>query len=196
MADLNTWHIGRSFSSTHLEDGCPCPKAPCGLVPRDQAHPDCEHHGPNAVKTIRRSHRPDACPGPRSDEEWAKIYDEDETWLAQHADELFESLEQVALGEIFPARTVAETRREAAEDALWEYVDAEADKEDYPDFIAALSAYRDAVRHEAAEEIRRETQTLRDHEVLEPNGFRPCRDAACQIDPDCNVTYEGCDHHS
>lgn len=38
--------------------------------------------------------------------------------------------------------------------------------------------------HELAEEIRRETQALKDHGVLEPDKFRPCRDAADQIDPE------------
>lgn len=38
--------------------------------------------------------------------------------------------------------------------------------------------------HELAEVIRRETERLRADGVLEPYQFRPCRDAANQIDPE------------
>jgi hypothetical protein len=38
--------------------------------------------------------------------------------------------------------------------------------------------------HELAEEIREETATLKRDGVLEPGKFRPCRDAADQIDPE------------
>lgn len=37
--------------------------------------------------------------------------------------------------------------------------------------------------HELAEAIRAETRLLKEHGVLEPDKFRPCRDAADQIDP-------------
>ncbi|GAB1326947.1 hypothetical protein [Streptomyces sennicomposti] len=43
----------------------------------------------------------------------------------------------------------------------------------------------DDVLHEAAEEIRAETESLKAAGVLEPDKFRPCRDAAWQIDPRC-----------
>lgn len=48
----------------------------------------------------------------------------------------------------------------------------------------ALDAYRAAVEHEAAERIRAETQYAKALGVLEPGKFRPCRDAADQIDPE------------
>ena len=44
-------------------------------------------------------------------------------------------------------------------------------------------AVGDAAAHEAAEEIRAETSRLKGYGVLEPDLFRPCRDAADQIDP-------------
>ena len=40
---------------------------------------------------------------------------------------------------------------------------------------------------ELAAAIRAETETLKAHGVLEPDKYRPCRDAANQIDPTCNV---------
>ncbi|MFI7191438.1 hypothetical protein ACIBQ0_17025 [Nocardia nova] len=57
--DPMSWHVGRSFSGHPLEDECPCPKEPCGLVRLENAHPDCEQH-PN--KTLRQGHRADQCP--------------------------------------------------------------------------------------------------------------------------------------
>lgn len=48
----------------------------------------------------------------------------------------------------------------------------------------AIDAYRAAVEHEAAERIREETKLAKAMGVLEPDKFRPCRDAADQIDPE------------
>lgn len=59
-------HIGRGWRGTDLEDGCPCPKAPCGLVPADQIDPACPQHGFDSAKTIRQNHAPEDCPGPAS----------------------------------------------------------------------------------------------------------------------------------
>ena len=53
-------HIGRSFSGHALEDGCPCTKAPCGLVA--EIDPACPQHAPGACKTIRQSHPEFLCP--------------------------------------------------------------------------------------------------------------------------------------
>lgn len=59
--DTTDWHYGRSFGdSRFLEEKCPCPKAPCGLVIQGQTDPECEHHKP--MKTIRQAHAPDKCP--------------------------------------------------------------------------------------------------------------------------------------
>jgi hypothetical protein len=51
-------------------------------------------------------------------------------------------------------------------------------------FFDAVDAFRAAVEHEAAERIRDETALLKAHGVLEPDKYRPCRDAADQIDPE------------
>lgn len=57
------WHFGRSFGGAgHLEESCPCPKAPCGLVVMNEWDPACEQHPPERVKTIRSSHSPEECP--------------------------------------------------------------------------------------------------------------------------------------
>lgn len=58
-------HVGRSWEGTDLEDGCPCPKAPCGLVLLDSADPACREHPPVRAKTMRQVHLADACPGGR-----------------------------------------------------------------------------------------------------------------------------------
>lgn len=55
-------HIGRSFNGTRLEDNCPCPKAPCGLVIQDEIDPACTEHPGERAKSIRQSHRADECP--------------------------------------------------------------------------------------------------------------------------------------
>lgn len=63
-AESTTWHYGRAGSGTEIEDGCPCPKAPCGLVVGLQVFGGpCTQH--TVVKTIRQSHPADACPGRR-----------------------------------------------------------------------------------------------------------------------------------
>jgi len=54
-------HIGRSWTGTRLEDDCPCPKAPCGLVIRDQVDPNCAQHALTACKTIRQIHSAEDC---------------------------------------------------------------------------------------------------------------------------------------
>ncbi len=71
-----SWHVSRSFSSTHLEDDCPCPQEACGFVARDKVDPSCPEHSATAVKTIRRSHRPYACPGHREPHATAVTWDE------------------------------------------------------------------------------------------------------------------------
>lgn len=58
---MSDYHMGRSFHGTRLEDDCPCPKEPCGLVgdPVDE----CEEHPLSAGKTIRQMHSAKQCPG-------------------------------------------------------------------------------------------------------------------------------------
>lgn len=58
-------HIGRSWHGHGIEDECPCPKAPCGLVVQDTVVEACDQHPWSACRTIRQSHRADECPAPR-----------------------------------------------------------------------------------------------------------------------------------
>jgi len=61
---MDNLHIGRSFGGPgHLEEGCPCHKAPCGLV--DGIDPECTEHPFARGKTIRVGHMPQECPGGR-----------------------------------------------------------------------------------------------------------------------------------
>jgi hypothetical protein len=58
-------HIGRSWEGHRLEDACPCPQAPCGLVIQDEVDPACPEHPFERVKSIRQSHPADHCPATR-----------------------------------------------------------------------------------------------------------------------------------
>lgn len=57
------WHVGRSWTGTAIEDVCPCPKTPCGLVV--DLNPDCDQHRGN--RTTRQGHPADRCPGSRAE---------------------------------------------------------------------------------------------------------------------------------
>lgn len=54
-------HIGRSFTGHRLEDVCPCPKEPCGLVDTDRVDHACEQHPLAAAKTLRQIHAAGKC---------------------------------------------------------------------------------------------------------------------------------------
>lgn len=54
-------HIGRSWTTHEIEDNCPCPKAPCGLVVQDEVTEACREHHWSAAKSIRQSHPADRC---------------------------------------------------------------------------------------------------------------------------------------
>jgi len=63
QGDPGAFHSGRSWTGHHLEDACPCPKEPCGLVNLGHADPDCPQHPIWRGKTIRQSHLAVDCPG-------------------------------------------------------------------------------------------------------------------------------------
>ena len=54
-------HIGRSWKGHEIEDDCPCPKEPCGLVSLAKVDPDCPQHSIAAGKTMRQSHPASSC---------------------------------------------------------------------------------------------------------------------------------------
>jgi len=56
-------HVGRSWKGTHLEDDCPCDKAPCGLVIWSRIQRDCGQHALRFMKTLRQIHSGDECVG-------------------------------------------------------------------------------------------------------------------------------------
>ena len=56
-------HIGRSWTGHQIEDACPCPKAPCGLVVFDTVDPECTEHPMERHKSMRQSHPGEHCPG-------------------------------------------------------------------------------------------------------------------------------------
>lgn len=53
-------HIGRSWTDHPIEDTCPYPQEPCGLVNHEHASTACEQH--RITKTIRQGHHNDECP--------------------------------------------------------------------------------------------------------------------------------------
>jgi hypothetical protein len=57
------WHIGRSWYGHPLEEVCPCPKEPCGLIEVAKADPDCPQHAWERAKSMRQGHPPEKCPG-------------------------------------------------------------------------------------------------------------------------------------
>lgn len=63
---MSTWpddhHVGRSWTAHPLEDACPCPQEPCGLVALSKVDPECQQHAGAAAKTFRQSHRAEDCP--------------------------------------------------------------------------------------------------------------------------------------
>lgn len=54
-------HVGRSWHGHVIEDMCPCPQVPCGLVRLDEVSPYCDQH--TLEKTLRQGHSPERCPG-------------------------------------------------------------------------------------------------------------------------------------
>ena len=64
------YHIGRHWpahyradrSAPTMEDECPCPVEPCGLVDDTRRDPNCPQHG-DLTKTMRSMHRAEDCPG-------------------------------------------------------------------------------------------------------------------------------------
>lgn len=55
-------HVGRSWEGREIEDACPCPKEPCGLVDQARAVPECDEHHPSKACSIRQSHPGLLCP--------------------------------------------------------------------------------------------------------------------------------------
>ena len=55
-------HAGRGWSGTAIEDECPCPKAPCGLVDLDNISEECTEHPFSRTKTLRQGHPAWQCP--------------------------------------------------------------------------------------------------------------------------------------
>lgn len=61
---MDSWHISRGWPGhTHVEDACPCPQEPCGLVAYVRIDPNCTEHPVQFGKTIRTSHMASLCPG-------------------------------------------------------------------------------------------------------------------------------------
>lgn len=60
------WHVGRSWTGHPIEDECPCPKEPCGLIDSAKSVDECGQHPSRRAKSIRQSHRAEDCPGAAS----------------------------------------------------------------------------------------------------------------------------------
>lgn len=55
--------MGRAWSGHAIEDTCPCPQEPCGLIDVDRADEKCKEHGWYAFKTMRQGHKAEDCKG-------------------------------------------------------------------------------------------------------------------------------------
>lgn len=62
-ARFRTFHVGRRWAGHEVEDGCPCPQAPCGFVVQDDVDPQCPEHPWSLGKSMRQGHPADECPG-------------------------------------------------------------------------------------------------------------------------------------
>lgn len=61
-------HVGRHWPSEYgkrgtLEEECPCPTEPCGMIAESKIDPECPQHSMKAGRTIRASHYAVDCPG-------------------------------------------------------------------------------------------------------------------------------------
>lgn len=60
---LMTIHWGRAWNgTTPVEDACPCPKEPCGLVNTLTVDQECTEHGWRFTKSARQGHYGEQCP--------------------------------------------------------------------------------------------------------------------------------------
>lgn len=55
------FHMGRSWSGHHMEDECPCPQEPCGLISRKKVVDNCPQHALGSSKTMRSIHLEEDC---------------------------------------------------------------------------------------------------------------------------------------
>lgn len=60
---MGPMHVGRAWHGHDIEDTCPCPQEPCGLVDPGRADPECQHHPVGRAKSIRQGHKASECPG-------------------------------------------------------------------------------------------------------------------------------------
>lgn len=63
MSGFTDLHISRTFTGHSVEDACPCPQAPCGLVIVAAIVHTCPQHGKIGRGTILAMHEGEDCPG-------------------------------------------------------------------------------------------------------------------------------------
>lgn len=61
MSMPENFHMGRSWSGHWIEDECPCPQEPCGLVSYDKVVESCPQHYYGRAKTMRSIHLSGDC---------------------------------------------------------------------------------------------------------------------------------------
>ncbi|MER5608295.1 hypothetical protein AB0F93_03560 [Micromonospora tulbaghiae] len=59
---VDRMHFGLSATGNDIEQQCPCPLAPCGLVLDIDADEACPHHGRWAEMSIKQIHPAQSCP--------------------------------------------------------------------------------------------------------------------------------------
>lgn len=83
MSAIGDVHMGRSWTGHELEDSCPCPEAPCGLVHGENIDPVCPQHNLNAARTMRQMHYAKDCPAkvPYEPDEMGFGWEDAQVWL-------------------------------------------------------------------------------------------------------------------
>lgn len=82
VTDPMRHHVGRSFTGHRLEDQCPCPKEPCGLIDTRKAVGECTEHTFWAAKTIRQAHPAYLCPALAESIEVITLGEDSDQWMA------------------------------------------------------------------------------------------------------------------
>ena len=161
-------HIGRSWTEHPLEDACPCPQEPCGLIAVTRIDPACGQHALAAGKTIRQSHTPERCTmtAPTSPKPHTQANPNDlRTDLTKLADEMDPDDVLLANGFInkirallaaHPAEVVSDTRREDVIERVRATLGrtSESDEEVVDAVLAALPAPPVVDETEIADDIR------------------------------------------
>lgn len=135
-----TWHVGRSWNGSALEDKCPCPKEACGLVVLGRTNPECTQHPVERGRSMRQGHPAGDCL-PMLHAKIEQQGQEIVRWRAGHADLAQQQLWKLIVAEIhgFDDNSVLNpvTGKPYGPGPLW----AGTEPMDYPDPLCVCGAF-------------------------------------------------------